>query len=340
MKRVGIILTSVITSLITALVVVWFSEVLVQIAPSPQRLWLRVENALSATPSRVDASFRIVLCWLENDWSGEDTRNVEDAFSGVEGITLVVSDEDIFASGAADEWRPAMQRSALAILEDWNADVAIVGSVKRSGEALALWFVPRRGEGTLRRADRYYTLEMGTLGADFHEDLRTQLAVMAWNSIASLVDAEKRGRVFKKGLQTATEKLSRLLGTPTIKETGTSRRLVRRIRGWPLDARNAGTRHGSSRTGRRGLSKSTHCIYAAASPARMGQNTQLPRSCPEGAGGSAGGQGAARTGHRRLPGDLGSLFSRAYASQVGCGSGSPRHCTETYRRAGNRFSPA
>ena len=217
MKRVGIILTSVITSLITALVVVWFSEVLVQIVPSPQRLWLRVENALSATPSRADASFRIVLCWLENDWSGEDTRNVEDAFSGVEGITLVVSDEDIFASGAADEWRPAMQRSALAILEDWNADVAIVGSVKRSGEALALWLVPRRGEGTLRRADRYYTLEMGTLGADFHEDLRTQLAVMAWNSIASLVDAERRGRVFKKGLQTATEKLSRLLGTPTIR---------------------------------------------------------------------------------------------------------------------------
>ena len=216
MKRLGVILTSVITSLITALVVVWFSEALVQIVPSPQRLWLRVENVLAVTPSRADASFRIVLCWLENDWSGEDTRNVEDAFSGVEGITLVVSDEDIAASGAADQWRPAMQRRALAILEEWNADVAIIGSVKRSGEALALWFVPRWGEGTLRRADRHYTLEMATLGADFHEDLRTQLAVMAWNSIAPLVNAEKRGRVFEKGLQAGTEKLSRLLGTPTI----------------------------------------------------------------------------------------------------------------------------
>ena len=217
MNRLGTIITSVIASLITALVVVWFSEALVQIVPSPQRLFLRVQNALSASPSRTDEGFRIVLCWLENDWSGNDTRNVEDAFSGVEGITLVVSDEDISASGAADEWRPAMQRGAFAVLEKWNADVAIVGKVKISGEALALWFVPRQGEGTLVRGDLDYTLEKATLGADFHEDLRTQLAVMAWNAVAPLADAETRSRLFEKGLQTATEKLSRLLSTPTIR---------------------------------------------------------------------------------------------------------------------------
>ena len=213
MKWLGTITTSVITTLVT----VWFSEGFVQIVPSPARLSLRVQNALSATPSRTDESFRIVLCWLENDWSGEDTRNVEDAFSGVEGITLVVSDEDISASGAADEWRPAMQRGAFAVLEKWNADVAIVGTVKKSGEALALWFVPRQGEGTLVRADRHYTLERATLGADFHEDLQTQLAVMAWNAVAPLAGAEVRGRLFEKGLQTATEKLSKLLSTPTIR---------------------------------------------------------------------------------------------------------------------------
>ena len=83
MNRLGTIITSVIASLITALVVVWFSEALVQIVPSPQRLALRVQNALSASPSRTDESFRIVLCWLENDWSGNDTRNVEDAFSDI-----------------------------------------------------------------------------------------------------------------------------------------------------------------------------------------------------------------------------------------------------------------
>ena len=217
MKRFGTIATSVIASVITASAVLWFSDALVQYVPSPQRLALRLQNALSDTPSRADASFRIVLCWLENDWSGTDTRAVEDAFSGVEGITLVVSEEEIAASGAADEWRPAMQQGALAELERWNADVAIIGRVNRAGEALALWFVPRRGEGTLRRADRPYTLEAATLGADFHEDLRSQLAVMAWNAVAPLADTATRGRVFEKGLRTAAEKLSKLLNTPTIR---------------------------------------------------------------------------------------------------------------------------
>ena len=144
MNRLGTIITSIVTSLVTALVVVWFSQALVQDVPSPQRLLLRIQNALSATPSRAEGSFRIVLCWLENDWSGKDTRNVEDAFSGVEGITLVVSDEDITASGAADEWRPAIQRSALAVLEEWNADLAIVGTVKNA----------RPGPGAMVRAAR------------------------------------------------------------------------------------------------------------------------------------------------------------------------------------------
>ena len=217
MNRLGTITTSVGTSLITALVVVWFSEAFVHIVPSPQRLYLRVQNSLLATPSRTDDSFRIVLSWLENDWSGEYTRIVEAAFSGIEGIALDVSGEDISASGAADEWRPAMQRSALEMLEKWNADVAIIGTVKKSGEALALWFVPRQGQGTLRRGDRPYALEEATLGADFHEDLRTQLAVMAWNAVAPFADGEARGRLFEKGLQTAAGKLSRLLNTPTIR---------------------------------------------------------------------------------------------------------------------------
>ena len=163
MKRLGIIVTSVITSLITALVVLWFSEALVQIVPSPQRLLLRVQNALSTTPSRSDESFRIVLCWFENDWSGQDTRNVEDAFSGVEGINLVVSDEDIAASGAADEWRPAMQRSARAVLTRWNADLAVVGVVKQPGKVLSLWFVPRTGGDSLDRGDHPYVLQNATL---------------------------------------------------------------------------------------------------------------------------------------------------------------------------------
>ena len=216
--RFGVILTSVITSLITALLVVWSSEALIETVPSPQRLVLSAQNALSATPSRADENFRIVLCWLENDWSGKETKNVEDAFTGVEGITLVVSAKKVAASGAADEWRPAMERRASAVLEEWNADLAIIGTVKRPGEALGLWFVPRRGDSTLTRGDRPYRLEEATLGADFHGDLQTQLAVMAWNAVAPLAETETRARVIEKGLRTATEKLSKLLIAPTIRK--------------------------------------------------------------------------------------------------------------------------
>lgn len=213
MKR----LETIVTSLVTAALVVWFSPALVEDVPSPQRLLLRVQNALPTEPTRAQGSFRVVLCWLENDWSGKDTRNVEDAFSGIEGITLAVSAEKITASGAADEWRPAMQRRTREVLEKWNADVAVVGRVKQSGETLALWFVPRQGQGTLRRGDRPYALEEATLGADFHEDLRTQLAVMAWNAVAPRADAEPRARLFETRLQAATDKLSALLATPTIR---------------------------------------------------------------------------------------------------------------------------
>ena len=210
MKRFGIIVTSAITSVITALVVVWFSEALVEIVPSPQRLLLRVQNALSATPSRSETRFRVVLCWFENDWSGKDTRNVEDAFSGVEGIDLVVSDEDIAASGAADEWRPAMQEGARAVLTKWNADLAVVGVVKQPGKVLNLWFVPRRGGGSLERGDQPYVLENATLGIDFHDHLQAHLAVVALTAVAPLADTAVRQRTLRNDLRTATDKLARL----------------------------------------------------------------------------------------------------------------------------------
>ena len=74
--------------------------------------------------------FRIVLCWLENDYNGENAANAEAAFSGVNGITLVRSRETVSASGAGDEWRETIQEKARAVLEREKADVAIVGKVK------------------------------------------------------------------------------------------------------------------------------------------------------------------------------------------------------------------
>ena len=113
-----------------------------------------------------------------------------------------------------------MQKGARAVLEDWHADLAIVGRVKRPGEALSLWFVPRMGEGTLRRGDAPYKLEDVTLGRDFHGDLRAQIAAAAFTSVAPLADTEVRGQILGKGLREATEKLSRLISSRTIGRGG------------------------------------------------------------------------------------------------------------------------
>ena len=195
-----------------------------QFLPPPKRAWLALKNLWLAlknlrrdNPPRPEDSSRIVLCWLENDSSGDDTRTVERAFTSVAGITLVRSARLVAAPGAEDEWRPAMQKRTRTVLKDWNGDLAVVGLVKMSGQALSLWFVPRSGQGTLGRGDQQtYQLEDVTLGADFHDDLRAQLTAVALAAVAPLTDTEVRGRVLEKGLQGATEKLSNLLSRSTI----------------------------------------------------------------------------------------------------------------------------
>ena len=215
----GSIATSVITSAFTALIAVWLTGFLNETVLSPQRAWLALQNHLWSKPQRAEDGFRIVLCWLENDRSGEDTGNVEDAFSGVKGITLVRSYRTVTASGAADEWRPAMQRDAFAEMEKWNADVAIVGVVKKPKELLSLWFVPRSGGGTLERGDRAYKLENATLGADFHEDLGAQLIALAWEAVSPLADTEIRDGAVEQGLRASTQKLASLLDFPNMGRT-------------------------------------------------------------------------------------------------------------------------
>ena len=157
-----------------------------------------------------------MLCWLGNDADGSAAKAVEQAFTDVEGVELLRSARIVKASGAADDWRPAIRKGARKVLDEWNADLAVVGSVKESGKALSLWFVPREGDGTLRRADRPYELKNVTLQEEFHEDLRVQLPAVALGAVAPLADTEVRGRVLEKELIEATEKLAILLEGGTI----------------------------------------------------------------------------------------------------------------------------
>ena len=196
----------------------WWIGVLNEYLWPPERVVLSIENFLGGKPQRPEDRFRVVLSWLENDKSGDDTATVEQAFRSVSGIELVRSPFSIRASGAADDWQPAMQEAAAGVLEAWDADLAIVGLVKQSGQVLSLWFVPRTGEGTLGRGDRPYMLENVTLGEDFHDDLNAQLIAVTLATVSTtMVDTDEMlGQTLEQGLREVRGKLVALLRSSAI----------------------------------------------------------------------------------------------------------------------------
>ena len=202
--------------IVVSVLTTWLLGFINRFVPSPERSRLAIENFLRDNTLGAEDRFRFVLCWLENDRNGDDTGIVAQAFSSVRGIRLVRSARIVKASGAADDWRLAMQKNASAVLEDWNADLAVVGVVKKSSEVLSLWFVPRSGNGTLGCGDHPYKLEDVRLGKDFHEDLHAQLTSLALAAVAPLAKTEMRGRVLEKELGKITEKLTTLLQSSAI----------------------------------------------------------------------------------------------------------------------------
>ena len=194
----------------------WLKRFLNQFLPAPQRVLLAIMNTNKVKSPRPRDRFRIVLCWLENDDSGRDTKTVSEAFLGIGGIEFVRSARIVAAVGAADDWRPVMHKGICKILNKWKADLAIVGSVKKSGEVLNLWFVPRKSYGTLPRGDMPYVLKDVSLQEDFREDLSAQIAIEALRAVAPLADSEVRGQVLDKELIRATKKLEALLKSGTI----------------------------------------------------------------------------------------------------------------------------
>ena len=197
--------------IVVAAFAAWLLGFFKQFLPSPQRVRLAIFNVFKTRSPLPEQRFRLALCWLEKDGAGRDTGTVAEAFTGTEGIELVRSARVVSAPGAADDWRPAIRKGSLAVLQKWNADVAVVGSVKDPGKALNLWFVPREGDGTLRRGDLPYELVHVTLQDDFHDDLRAQLTAEALRVAAPLAGTEMRSRVLETGLNSVTEKIAALL---------------------------------------------------------------------------------------------------------------------------------
>ena len=83
--------------------VAWWRGFLKEYLPGPKRVVLSLKNVLQSKAQASEDRFRIVLCWLENDPNGDNTRHVEEAFTSVEGATLVRSARIVAASGAADD---------------------------------------------------------------------------------------------------------------------------------------------------------------------------------------------------------------------------------------------
>ena len=184
----------------------WLKEFINPCVLSPEQARLAITNKIKGKSPRPRDRFRIVLCWLENDYDGCNTKTVEGAFSGIGGIELVRSARIVTAAGAADNWRPDMRKGTCKTLDDHEADLAIVGLVKESRKVLNLWFVSREGDGTLPRGDKPYVLKDVSLQEDFHEDLCAQITVEALRAVAPLADTEVRGQVLDKELIIATEK--------------------------------------------------------------------------------------------------------------------------------------
>ena len=80
----------------------WWKGLLNQYIPCPERVWLALVNNLWGQLQPVEDHFSIVLCWLDNDRNGGDTRHVAEAFTSVEGVALVRS-ACILAASAASE---------------------------------------------------------------------------------------------------------------------------------------------------------------------------------------------------------------------------------------------
>ena len=129
---------AIVLGALAALVRTWLKGFLNPLSPSPARARLFLRNIATPKPKLSDDRFQLVLCWLANDYSGHDTDTVERAFHAVPGVTLLRSSGIVKASGAADDWRPAMLKRARAVLNHWNADLAIGGLVKKPGDVLSL----------------------------------------------------------------------------------------------------------------------------------------------------------------------------------------------------------
>ena len=198
-----------------AVLTAWSKRLLNKLLPDPERTLMWIKNNVRDMP-KSDDRFRFVLCWLEDDHDGSNTKIVAQAFTGIDGVELVRSSFVVKANGAGADWRGNMQSSARKVLKSWEGDLAIVGLVKEPKKVLSLWFVPRAedSEGTLRRTEQPFELKNATLQFNFHELLHSEIAAQALSAaLSSADDHGERSQVVKNAQTSLADKITRLIAT-------------------------------------------------------------------------------------------------------------------------------
>ena len=200
------------TTIVTALVAGLIGWCISIVQPPPtERIRLAFSNVGEEFAIQDHGKVRIVLTWLGEDVSGTDTQNVADALAKIESIALRRSARTVRASGAGLEWRDEMKRRARDILNAWNADLAIVGRVKKSKEVMNIWLVPNYGDGTLNENTEVYTLENVTLKRRFDDAVQQQLVSVLLTEVARLEHLSDSAEDLKSDLTELIEKIHNLL---------------------------------------------------------------------------------------------------------------------------------
>ena len=223
-------------------VTTWLAGLLNQFVPSPERTVLAATNAVKRTDSVWGDGFRVVLCWLEEDFHGNNTKIVERAFTTVFGIDIERSAIVVKGTGAGLDWQVDMRRQAREILEAWQADLVIVGLAKEA--ALGLWFVPREGDDTLDKPETHYLLEHSTLKPDFHDSLHSQISVLSLAAALSVAsNDQQRNEVLIMELEKHANKIQLMINSGS---SNKDRNLADLHRALGVTLRELGQREGNA----------------------------------------------------------------------------------------------
>ena len=210
------------TTIVTALVAGFIGWCISIVQPPPtERIRLAWSNVGEEFAIQDHGKVRVVLTWLEEDGSGTDTQNVADALAKIESIALRRSARTVRASGAGNEWRHEMKTRAREILNAWNADLAIVGRVKKSKEVLNIWLIPNYGDGTLKENTEVYTLENVTLKRQFDDAVQQQLVAVLLTEVARLEPLSDSAADLKDDLTEVIAKIHNLLRYSNVRQDET-----------------------------------------------------------------------------------------------------------------------